>query len=190
MPLMSGAPAESGAESVTESDQEEAISAHMAALSTMETMVDGIRRKSDIALHNIAELDEMGCSSAPRLPVFDHFALVGISSVDGAAILQAPQMLHHWTHPGDCYAHRRVPSFPSEMVPHFCFPKGVVVNSIKRSPSLSALDEVVLQRPHVQASSHSFVFRMTNECGDPSYGFCLLCDEAVAVHAAASYCAD
>ena len=91
-----------------------------------------------------------------------------------AQVNQPAEVLHHWS----CGS-ARVPPFQPEMVPQFCFPKGVPIASLRRTKSLSALDEVIFERAHVHRSTHTFVFRMTDEHGRASYGFCVMCEESI-----------
>ncbi|KAL5768537.1 hypothetical protein ACOSP7_015082 [Xanthoceras sorbifolium] len=61
----------------------------------------------------------------------------------------------------------------------FCFPGGVEVHAVERTPSMSELNEILLGQEHLKQSDLSFVFRL--QVGDDStlYGCCMLVEEIV-----------
>ncbi|KAK9099496.1 hypothetical protein Syun_026541 [Stephania yunnanensis] len=61
----------------------------------------------------------------------------------------------------------------------FCFPAGVEVHAVERTPSMSELNEILLGQEHFKQSDLSFVFRL--QVGDDStlYGCCMLVEEIV-----------
>ncbi|KAK3040375.1 hypothetical protein RJ639_026780 [Escallonia herrerae] len=66
----------------------------------------------------------------------------------------------------------------------FCFPGGVEVHAIERTPSMSELNEILLGQEHLKQSDLSFVFRLqegASPVADDStlYGCCVLVDEIV-----------
>jgi hypothetical protein len=61
----------------------------------------------------------------------------------------------------------------------FCFPGGLEVHAIERSPSMSELNEVLLGQEHLKQSDLSFVFRLQVADDSTMYGCCVLVEELV-----------
>ncbi|KAI3782768.1 hypothetical protein L2E82_12824 [Cichorium intybus] len=61
----------------------------------------------------------------------------------------------------------------------FCFPGGVEVNAVERTPSMSELNEILLGQEHLKQSDLSFVFRLQGADDSVLYGCCLVADELV-----------
>ncbi|XP_073290451.1 uncharacterized protein [Primulina huaijiensis] len=61
----------------------------------------------------------------------------------------------------------------------FCFPAGVEVNAVERTPSMSELNEILLGQEHLKQSDLSFVFRLQVADDSTLYGCCVLVDEIV-----------
>ncbi|PWA85346.1 dDENN domain-containing protein [Artemisia annua] len=61
----------------------------------------------------------------------------------------------------------------------FCFPDGVEVNTVERTPSMSELNEILLGQEHLKQSDLSFVFRLQGADDSILYGCCLVADELV-----------
>ncbi|XP_031382129.1 uncharacterized protein LOC116196519 isoform X2 [Punica granatum] len=61
----------------------------------------------------------------------------------------------------------------------FCFPGGVEVNAVERTPSMSELNEILLGQEHLKQSDLSFVFRLQVADDSTLYGCCVLVDELV-----------
>ncbi|VFQ62817.1 unnamed protein product [Cuscuta campestris] len=61
----------------------------------------------------------------------------------------------------------------------FCFPSGVEVHGIERTPSMSELNEMLLGQEHLKQSDQSFVFRLQVTDNSTLYGCCVLVDEIV-----------
>ncbi|XP_030448297.1 uncharacterized protein LOC115671009 isoform X1 [Syzygium oleosum] len=59
----------------------------------------------------------------------------------------------------------------------FCFPGGVEVNAVERTPSMSELNEILLGQEHLKQSDLSFVFRLQVADDSTLYGCCVLVDE-------------
>ncbi|XP_062091165.1 uncharacterized protein LOC133797316 isoform X1 [Humulus lupulus] len=60
----------------------------------------------------------------------------------------------------------------------FCFPGGVEVHAVERTPSMSELNEILLGQEHLKQSDLSFVFRL--QVADSTlYGCCMLVEELV-----------
>ncbi|XP_048132945.1 uncharacterized protein LOC115740701 isoform X2 [Rhodamnia argentea] len=59
----------------------------------------------------------------------------------------------------------------------FCFPGGVEVNAVERTPSMSELNEILLGQEHLKQSDLSFVFRLQVADDSTMYGCCVLVDE-------------
>ncbi|XP_010047487.2 uncharacterized protein LOC104436426 isoform X1 [Eucalyptus grandis] len=59
----------------------------------------------------------------------------------------------------------------------FCFPGGVEVNAVERTPSMSELNELLLGQEHLKQSDLSFVFRLQVADDSTLYGCCVLVDE-------------
>ncbi|KAG0489144.1 hypothetical protein HPP92_007955 [Vanilla planifolia] len=59
----------------------------------------------------------------------------------------------------------------------FCFPGGVEVRAVERSPSLSELNEILLGQEHIKQSDLSFVFRLQVADDSSLYGCCVLVEE-------------
>jgi hypothetical protein len=61
----------------------------------------------------------------------------------------------------------------------FCFPGGVEVRAVERTPSMSELNEILLGQEHLKQSDLSFVFRLQVADDSTLYGCCVLIDEIV-----------
>ncbi|KAK9834290.1 hypothetical protein WJX81_004017 [Elliptochloris bilobata] len=62
----------------------------------------------------------------------------------------------------------------------FCFPHGVQPALLERTPSLSALNELVCSQAHTASDAASFIFTMKVADDLPLYGVCCYMDELVA----------
>ncbi|KAJ4708779.1 DENN domain containing protein [Melia azedarach] len=61
----------------------------------------------------------------------------------------------------------------------FCFPGGVEVLAVERTPSMSELNEILLGQEHLKQSDLSFVFRLQVADDSTLYGCCMLVEEIV-----------
>ncbi|XP_024979404.1 uncharacterized protein LOC112516547 isoform X1 [Cynara cardunculus var. scolymus] len=61
----------------------------------------------------------------------------------------------------------------------FCFPGGLEVHTIERTPSMSELNEILLGQEHLKQNDLSFVFRLQGADDSILYGCCVLVDEMV-----------
>ncbi|KAF9615068.1 hypothetical protein IFM89_021639 [Coptis chinensis] len=61
----------------------------------------------------------------------------------------------------------------------FCFPGGLEVHAVERSPSMSELNEILLGQEHLKKSDQSFVFRLQVADDSTLYGCCMLVEEIV-----------
>ncbi|KAE8714086.1 DENN domain-containing protein isoform 2 [Hibiscus syriacus] len=61
----------------------------------------------------------------------------------------------------------------------FCFPGGVEVHAVERTPSMSELNEILLSQEHLNQSDLSFVFRLQVADNSTLYGCCVLVEEIV-----------
>ncbi|XP_037493006.1 uncharacterized protein LOC105637951 [Jatropha curcas] len=61
----------------------------------------------------------------------------------------------------------------------FCFPGGLEVHAVERTPSMSELNEILLGQEHLKKSDLSFVFRLQVADDSTLYGCCVLVDEIV-----------
>lgn len=61
----------------------------------------------------------------------------------------------------------------------FCFPAGVEVHAVERTPSMSELNEILLGQEHLKQSDLSFVFRLQVADSSTLYGCCVLVEEMV-----------
>ncbi|KAL4296186.1 hypothetical protein GQ457_12G022100 [Hibiscus cannabinus] len=61
----------------------------------------------------------------------------------------------------------------------FCFPGGVEVHTVEKTPSMSELNEILLSQEHLKQSDLSFVFRLQVADNSTLYGCCVLVDEIV-----------
>ncbi|KAF5776155.1 putative cDENN domain, uDENN domain, tripartite DENN domain-containing protein [Helianthus annuus] len=61
----------------------------------------------------------------------------------------------------------------------FCFPGGLEVHTIERTPSMSELNEILLGQEHLKQNDLSFVFRLQGADESTLYGCCVLVDELV-----------
>ncbi|KAK6236550.1 hypothetical protein SCA6_011887 [Theobroma cacao] len=61
----------------------------------------------------------------------------------------------------------------------FCFPGGVEVHAIEKTPSMSELNEILLSQEHLKQSDLSFVFRLQVADDSTLYGCCVLVEEIV-----------
>ncbi|WOL13709.1 hypothetical protein Cni_G22486 [Canna indica] len=59
----------------------------------------------------------------------------------------------------------------------FCFPGGVEVHAVERTPSMSELNEIMLGQEQLKQSNQSFVFRMKAADDSTLYGCCVLVEE-------------
>ncbi|XP_022999199.1 uncharacterized protein LOC111493653 isoform X2 [Cucurbita maxima] len=61
----------------------------------------------------------------------------------------------------------------------FCFPGGVEVHAVERTPSMSEWNEILLGQEHFKQSDLSFVFRLQVADDSTLYGCCVLVEELV-----------
>ncbi|XP_038699387.1 uncharacterized protein LOC119996720 [Tripterygium wilfordii] len=61
----------------------------------------------------------------------------------------------------------------------FCFPGGLEVHAVERTPSMSELNEILLGQEHLKQNDLSFVFRLQVADDSTLYGCCVLVDEVV-----------
>ncbi|XP_022938072.1 uncharacterized protein LOC111444270 [Cucurbita moschata] len=61
----------------------------------------------------------------------------------------------------------------------FCFPGGVEVHAVEKTPSMSKLNEILLGQEHFKQSDLSFVFRLQVADDSTLYGCCVLVEELV-----------
>ncbi|KAJ8568766.1 hypothetical protein K7X08_030988 [Anisodus acutangulus] len=61
----------------------------------------------------------------------------------------------------------------------FCFPAGVEVHAVERTPSMSELNEILLGQEHLKQNDLSFVFRLQVADNSTLYGCCVLVEEMV-----------
>ncbi|KEH32449.1 uncharacterized protein [Medicago truncatula] len=61
----------------------------------------------------------------------------------------------------------------------FCFPGGLEVRAIERTPSLSELNEIFFGQEHLKQMDLSFVFRLQGADNSTLYGCCVLVEELV-----------
>ncbi|OMO91760.1 hypothetical protein COLO4_18109 [Corchorus olitorius] len=61
----------------------------------------------------------------------------------------------------------------------FCFPGGVEVHAVEKTPSMSELNEILLSQEHLKQSDLSFVFRLQVADDSTLYGCCVLVEEVV-----------
>lgn len=61
----------------------------------------------------------------------------------------------------------------------FCFPGGVEVHAVERTPSMSELNEILLGQEHLKQSDLSFVFRLQVADDSTLYGCCVLVEEVI-----------
>ncbi|CAA0821386.1 DENN (AEX-3) domain-containing protein [Striga hermonthica] len=61
----------------------------------------------------------------------------------------------------------------------FCFPAGVEVNAVEKTPSMSELNEILLGQEHLKQSDLSFVFRLQVADASTLYGCCVLVEEMI-----------
>ncbi|XP_048443402.1 LOW QUALITY PROTEIN: uncharacterized protein LOC125478811 [Pyrus x bretschneideri] len=61
----------------------------------------------------------------------------------------------------------------------FCFPGGIEVHAVERTPSMSELNEILLGQEHFKRSDLSFVFRLQVADDSTLYGCCMLVEEVV-----------
>ncbi|KAL7136844.1 hypothetical protein ABFS83_10G057000 [Erythranthe nasuta] len=61
----------------------------------------------------------------------------------------------------------------------FCFPAGVEVNAVEKTPSMSELNEILLGQEHLKQSDLSFVFRLQVADASSLYGCCVLVEEMI-----------
>ncbi|GAU33181.1 hypothetical protein TSUD_206400 [Trifolium subterraneum] len=61
----------------------------------------------------------------------------------------------------------------------FCFPGGLEVQAVERTPSMSALNEIFFGQEHLKQMDLSFVFRLQGSDNSTLYGCCILVEELV-----------
>ncbi|MED6192988.1 hypothetical protein PIB30_014974 [Stylosanthes scabra] len=61
----------------------------------------------------------------------------------------------------------------------FCFPGGLEVRAIERTPSMSELNEILFGQEHIKQRDLSFVFRLQGADNSTLYGCCVLVEELV-----------
>lgn len=61
----------------------------------------------------------------------------------------------------------------------FCFPGGIEVHAVEKTPSMSELNEILLSQEHLKQSDLSFVFRLQVADNSTLYGCCVLVEEIV-----------
>ncbi|KAL4335426.1 hypothetical protein GQ457_07G045720 [Hibiscus cannabinus] len=61
----------------------------------------------------------------------------------------------------------------------FCFPGGIEVHAVERTPSMSELNEILISQEHLKQSDLSFVFRLKVADNSTLYGCCVLVEEIV-----------
>ncbi|KAM7276143.1 hypothetical protein ACFE04_018009 [Oxalis oulophora] len=61
----------------------------------------------------------------------------------------------------------------------FCFPGGLEVHAVEKTPSMSELNEMLLAQEHFKRSDLSFVFRLQVADDSTLFGCCVLVDEIV-----------
>ncbi|RYQ78848.1 hypothetical protein Ahy_Scaffold9g108597 isoform A [Arachis hypogaea] len=61
----------------------------------------------------------------------------------------------------------------------FCFPGGLEVRAIERTPSMSELNEILFGQEHIKQRDLSFVFRLQGADHSTLYGCCVLVEELV-----------
>ncbi|XP_021276122.1 uncharacterized protein LOC110410638 isoform X2 [Herrania umbratica] len=61
----------------------------------------------------------------------------------------------------------------------FCFPGGIEVHAVEKTPSMSELNEILLSQEHLKQSDLSFVFRLQVADDSTLYGCCVLVEEIV-----------
>ncbi|XP_057968260.1 uncharacterized protein LOC131157859 isoform X2 [Malania oleifera] len=61
----------------------------------------------------------------------------------------------------------------------FCFPGGVEVQAVERTPSMSEISEILLGQEHLKQGDLSFVFRLQVADNSTLYGCCVLVEELV-----------
>ncbi|XP_047151705.1 uncharacterized protein LOC124823537 isoform X1 [Vigna umbellata] len=61
----------------------------------------------------------------------------------------------------------------------FCFPGGLEVRAVERTPSMSELNEILFGQEHVKQRDLSFVFRLQGADNSTLYGCCVLVEELV-----------
>ncbi|PNY03816.1 DENN (AEX-3) domain protein [Trifolium pratense] len=61
----------------------------------------------------------------------------------------------------------------------FCFPRGLEVQAVERTPSMSALNEIFFGQEHLKKMDLSFVFRLQGSDNSTLYGCCILVEELV-----------
>jgi hypothetical protein len=122
--------------------------------------------------------------------LFEYFLVVGISSNHND--LQTgkyfdPQLLYQYPPKTTYPLHFLMQNVPDRVrlsfskIGAFCFPSGVHISSVKRTPSESSLNEVLFGQPHVLNSKHYHVFRLTAEDTTVLYGICVTKYELVQV---------
>jgi hypothetical protein len=92
----------------------------------------------------------------------------------------AAEVLFSFSAGGGGGAGGALPSDLADALPAFCFPHGARPELLERTPSLSALAEVVCGQPAATREDHSFVFLLKVADGArPLYGVCALAAELV-----------
>ncbi|KAK7363296.1 hypothetical protein VNO77_05432 [Canavalia gladiata] len=61
----------------------------------------------------------------------------------------------------------------------FCFPGGLEVRAVERTPSMSELNEILFGQEHLKQRDLSFIFRLQGADNSTLYGCCVLVEELV-----------
>ncbi|KAL3644403.1 hypothetical protein CASFOL_012335 [Castilleja foliolosa] len=61
----------------------------------------------------------------------------------------------------------------------FCFPAGVEVNAVEKTPSMSELNEILIGQEHLKQRDLSYVFRLQVADASTLYGCCVLVEEMI-----------
>ena len=141
-------------------------------------------------------------------PLFDHFLIVGLptnADVSGVAasaraakaaraagaevsVGDPRRRREHRGPAGETYPTEVLFSYPLDRpcpiddVQSFCFPHGVEPKLLERTPSMSAMNDIVYGQGHLHADDKSFVFALRageGDEGETTYGVCCYVDELV-----------
>ncbi|XP_077230331.1 uncharacterized protein LOC143863526 isoform X2 [Tasmannia lanceolata] len=74
--------------------------------------------------------------------------------------------------------HKQLPLKYKDLL-SFCFPGGLEVHAVERTPSMSEFNEILLGQDHLKQSDLSFVFRLQVADDSTLYGCCMLVEEIV-----------
>ncbi|CAN8232572.1 unnamed protein product [Cochlearia groenlandica] len=77
------------------------------------------------------------------------------------------------------YPPNKQPPIKYKDLQSFCFPGGIEVHAVERTPSMSELNEIILSQEHLRPSDLSFVFRLQVADNSTLYGCCILVEEIV-----------